>query len=137
MVKRKSFVFTNEVRRSLLMALSVVQRQAYLMSTGIPSATAYDTARKELYRVRHANEIEARVAKEEALAVGAFFAPGPLEHGMKLEDQQYEAWKEWAKTETEALKQLQGSAYTGNEAELAEPQAEDPELGTQEAGAPA
>jgi small subunit ribosomal protein S23 len=34
---------------------------------------------------------------------------------MKLEDAAYEDWKQWAIKETAALKQLQNSAYTGNE----------------------
>ncbi|KAK5127541.1 hypothetical protein LTR85_006881 [Meristemomyces frigidus] len=96
---------------------AVVQRQAYLMSRGLSNAAAYDAARKEFYRFRHSRETETRVAKEEALATGAFFGPGPLDIGMKLEDQQYEAWKAWAAKEITALKQLQGSAYTGNENE--------------------
>ena len=36
---------------------------------------------------------------------------------MKLEDRQYEGWKAWAIGEVRALRQLQGSAYTGQEAE--------------------
>ena len=102
---------------------AVIQRQRWLMRNQrvgedqepMSEAAAYDQARKELYRARHAREIEDRVAKEEALATGAIFGPGPLEVGMQLEDAQYEAWREWAKKESAALKQLQGSAYTGNE----------------------
>lgn len=89
------------------------------MSTGLSNAAAYDTARKEFYRFRHNRETENRVAREEALATGAFFGPSPLDIGMKLEDQQYDAWKVWATKEIAALKQLQGSAYTGTEDEEA------------------
>jgi hypothetical protein len=32
---------------------------------------------------------------------------------MQLEDQAYRDWKAWAIKETQALKQLQGAAYTG------------------------
>jgi small subunit ribosomal protein S23 len=78
---------------------------------------AYDKARKEFYRYRHAREVEDRVAREEALAMGAFFGPGPLEIGMKLEDVYYENWKEWAIKEAQALKQLTQSAYSGIEEE--------------------
>jgi len=101
------------------------------MSTGLAPTTAYDAARKEFYRIRHAREVEDRVAREEAQASGSLFGPGPLEIGMKLEDQQYEHWREWAAKEIEAQKQLQGSAYTGTEAEgadsgvLNDPEAED------------
>lgn len=95
---------------------AVIQRQHYLMhQKDLNSATAYDQARKELYRHRHAKEIETRVAREEAMAVGAYFGPGPLEIGMHLEDQQYDHWKKWAAKEIEAAKALQGSAYTGTE----------------------
>ena len=67
--------------------------------------------------MRHSRETEVRVAREEALSTGAFFGPGPLEIGMKLENAAYDDWKEWAKKEILAQQQLQGSAYTGTEAE--------------------
>ncbi|KAF2864046.1 hypothetical protein K470DRAFT_254372 [Piedraia hortae CBS 480.64] len=94
---------------------SVVQRQAHLMSAGHDTDSAYNIARKEFYRVRHAQEIEERVAREEALSTGAFFGPGPLEVGMQLEDQKYEEWKKWAAREIMAMKQQQASAYSGPE----------------------
>lgn len=83
-------------------------------------AAAYDQARKELYRQRHAKETEARVAREEAQATGAYFGPGPLQIGMQLEDQAYEGWKVWAEKETVAFRHLQGSAYSGTETESAD-----------------
>lgn len=95
----------------------MILRQKHLISRGVPTSTAYDTARQELYRLRHHEEVSARVAREEALAVGAFFGQGPNEVGMTLEDQQFEKWKVWAKGEAEKLKQLQGSAYTGQGSE--------------------
>ena len=88
----------------------------------LPTHQAYDKARKELYRVRHQLEIERRVAREEALATGAFFGPGPNEIGMRLEDKQFEEWKKWALAETERMNQLRTSAYTGSEV------SEEPEL---------
>ena len=36
---------------------------------------------------------------------------------MQLEDRAYENWRLWAEKEVAALKQLQGSAYTGTGAE--------------------
>lgn len=96
---------------------SVVQRQRYLITHGHPPQLAYDTARKEFYRHRHQVEIATRVAREEALAVGAFFGPGPLEVGMGLEDRAYEQWKGWAEKEVAAMKQMAGAAYTGTETE--------------------
>lgn len=91
---------------------SVIQRQTYLLqNTPLTPPQAYDKARKELYRYRHSREIERRVAREEAEATGAFFGLGPLEVGMQLEDEAYKEWVDWAKKETEALKQLaQGAA---------------------------
>ncbi|KAK5171103.1 mitochondrial ribosomal small subunit component [Saxophila tyrrhenica] len=108
---------------------AVIQRQQWLLThTPLSSAAAYDQARKELYRVRHFQETEQRVAREEAQSVGAFFGLGPLEIGMQLEDKAYEDWKEWAIRETAALKQIQGSAYTGVGTEEAEDEMT-PELG--------
>ena len=63
--------------------------------------------------MRHAREVETRVAREEALSTGAFFGPGPVEIGMQLEDKAYENWRKWALQETEALRQLNNAAYTG------------------------
>lgn len=90
-------------------------------------AAAYDQARKELYRQRHAKETEARVAREEAMATGAYFGPGPLQIGMQLEDKAYEDWKAWAEKEIVAAKQLQGSAYSGTETENADVDIVEPE----------
>ena len=67
--------------------------------TDLSLSAAYDQARKELYRYRHAQEVEQRVAREEALASGAFFGQGPLEIGNYLEDKQYEDWRKWAEKE--------------------------------------
>ena len=72
-----------------------------------------------------------RVAREEALSTGAFFGLGPLEIGIKLEDQAYENWREWAGKQIEAARQAQGAAYTGTEvedAEEAKTEGEDEEL---------
>ncbi|KAH0170724.1 hypothetical protein KCU67_g2500, partial [Aureobasidium melanogenum] len=73
-------------------------------------AGAYDKARKEFYDVRHTQDIERRVAREEALWTGAEFGPSPLDIGMQLEDQKYEEWREWAAKEITAIKQLSGSS---------------------------
>ncbi|SMQ55952.1 unnamed protein product [Zymoseptoria tritici ST99CH_3D7] len=95
---------------------AVVQRQQHLMKAeSLPAAKAYDRARKELYRARHFREVQQRVAREEALAQGAYFGPGPLQIGMQIEDKMYENWKEWAVKEIAAAKALAGSAYTGLE----------------------
>lgn len=95
---------------------AVIQRWQWLLQhTAMSNAAAYDMARKELYRFRHQKEVEARVAREESLAVGAYFGLGPVEVGEQLEEKAYEKWKEWAIKETLALRALGDSSYTGTE----------------------
>jgi len=109
------------------MSDSVVQRQRWLMvNQRLPQAEAYDKARKEFYKLRHREDIQRRVAKEEALMVGAKFGPGPVEIGMQLEDEAYEAWREWANKEVETLKQMSASAGTGLDEEDAVFSSNDP-----------
>ena len=91
----------------------MVQRTNELLNSGVPSSHASTIALAEFARHQHYSETSLRVAREEALATGAFFGPGPLEIGMMLEDRQYDGWRQWAEKEIVALKQLQGSAYTG------------------------
>lgn len=79
------------------------------------SSKAYDQARQEFYAIRHQEDVERRVAKEEALATGAYFGKSMLEIGMELEDKTYEGWKEWALKEIEVIAQQRTSQYTGNE----------------------
>ena len=87
----------------------------------ISNAQAYDVARKEFYALRHEEEVERRVAREEASWTGAYFGKSALEVGMELEDKTYEAWKAWATREAEAIDLQRNAAYTGlgtaNEAE--------------------
>jgi small subunit ribosomal protein S23 len=80
---------------------------------GLSRNQAYDKARKEFYALRHEEEVERRVAKEEAMWVGAYFGKSTLEVGMELEDKIYEQWKEWASKEAEAMERQRDSAYTG------------------------
>jgi small subunit ribosomal protein S23 len=61
---------------------------------------AYDTVRREFYRLRQQEEVEKRIAIEEARYVGAYFGKTRLDIGMQLEDQEYENWKIWAGKET-------------------------------------
>ncbi|KAJ6002681.1 37S ribosomal protein S25 [Penicillium sp. IBT 35674x] len=86
---------------------SVVQRQLYLLEN-TPNMTvsrAYDIARQEFYKLRLQEDIERRVAAEEAEATGAKFGPTYLEIGMELENQQHEKWKDWARLEAQVLSQ--------------------------------
>lgn len=89
---------------------------------------AYDKARKEFYDVRHAQEIELRVAREEAVMTGAEFGPSPLDIGMQLEDQTYEAWRAWAEKEITAVRQLTASGGTGVAETEESQELDDPEL---------
>ncbi|EON62744.1 hypothetical protein W97_01969 [Coniosporium apollinis CBS 100218] len=113
---------------------SVVQRQLYLMKRGGPEGqpmskeAAYDKARKEFYAHRHQDEVERRVAREEALHVGAYFGKSALEIGMELEDKSYEDWKVWATKEAMAVQiQSQGGSLTTVDDEDAALDSEDPE----------
>ena len=78
---------------------------------GMTKARAYDTARQEFYDLRYQEEVERRVAKEEALATGAYFGMSHLEIGTLLEDKWYEEWKDWAKQETLTMQHGAKSSY--------------------------
>lgn len=95
--------------------ISVVQRQLWLRHNvaGITPAQAYDQARKEFYDLRLQEEVERRVAKEEAMSTGAYFGPSVLDIGMQLEDKEYENWKAWAQKEVELLEQRNAAMYIG------------------------
>ncbi|CAG8972416.1 hypothetical protein HYALB_00001104 [Hymenoscyphus albidus] len=92
---------------------SVVQRQLWLINEAqTPKAKAYDIARKEFYALRHQEEVERRVAREEATWVGAYFGKGVLEIGMGLEDRTYDSWMEWAKKNVATVERMRDAAYT-------------------------
>ncbi|KAF2759820.1 mitochondrial ribosomal protein [Pseudovirgaria hyperparasitica] len=92
---------------------SVVQRQAWLMRhERLEKAVAYDKARKEFYKIRNVEDIARRIAKEEAMAYGAYFGKGPLEIGMELENKAWDNWRQWA---AEQIKLAQyGKAASGS-----------------------
>lgn len=95
------------INKRLFSLASVVQRQLWLLNN-VPDMTktnAYDIARREFYRLRLQEDIQRRVAAEEAEATGANFGPSYLEIGMDLENQQYEKWKAWARTEAQLFEQ--------------------------------
>ncbi|KAH8677938.1 37S ribosomal protein S25 [Xylariales sp. PMI_506] len=85
---------------------SVVQRQLWRMHNipGMSKEEAYDLTRKEFYRLRQEEEIEKRVAKEEARMVGAYFGQGYLQIGMQLENLEHERWKKWAAKEIDNIR---------------------------------
>ena len=80
---------------------------------------AYDRARKEFYQVRREQEIERRIAKEEALHYGAYFGKSTLEVSEELEDEVWEKWKEKAVAHLEQLQvqRQQTVTYTSDEGE--------------------
>lgn len=73
---------------------------------------AYDKARKEFYDVRMKEDIERRVALEEAKAVGATFGKTYWDLGVELEGQVLEKWKEQA-SQLAILKKGRIAAMTG------------------------
>lgn len=93
---------------------SVVQRQMWMMCNvpGMTKEQAYDTARREFYSLRQEEEVERRIAKEEAQMVGAYFGKNFLQVGVELEDAQYERWKKWATRQIAAVRTEQSQAYT-------------------------
>ncbi|KAL8969341.1 MAG: hypothetical protein Q9183_002044 [Haloplaca sp. 2 TL-2023] len=102
---------------------SVVQRQMFLLH-GNPAkgqfpdpkmtpAKAYDQARKEFYEMRLQQDIERRIAKEEAMATGAYFGMTALQVGMQLEDKIFDDWKGWATNQSIKLEQSRAAMYTG------------------------
>lgn len=99
---------------------SVVQRQMWLIKhKALSKASAYDHARSEFYAHRHLSEIRSRIAKEEAQHVGAYFAKGPLEIGMALEDKSWENWKTWAATQIEDDQAMRAQMFSGQQEEAA------------------
>jgi small subunit ribosomal protein S23 len=91
----------------------VVQRQLYLMEVKeMSKAQAYDVARKEFYALRQREEIERRIAIEEARMSGAYFGKNNTQVSQVLEDAMYEKWKKWAIAETARMEAERASAYT-------------------------
>ena len=72
-----------------------------MQNEGMDRQTAYDITRREFYRLRQEEEIEKRIAKEEARYVGAYFGKSRIDVGLMLEDHEFENWKVWAGKEAE------------------------------------
>ncbi|RWA06345.1 hypothetical protein EKO27_g8769 [Xylaria grammica] len=92
----------------------VVQRQLWMMYNvqGMTREKAYDIVRHEFYALRQEEDVERRIAKEEAMKVGAYFGKSAMQVGMELEDQQYENWKRWADRQIQGVQAEQDAAYT-------------------------
>ena len=84
---------------------------------------AYDVARREFYRLRQQEDIERRIAVEEAQYVGAYFGKKRLDVGMMLEDKEFENWKVWAGKETASREARQGSEVETFDVEEEQPAA--------------
>jgi small subunit ribosomal protein S23 len=80
---------------------------------GFSKPKAYDEARREFYKHRHLEEVRRRIAKEEAMHVGAYFGQGPLEIGMELEDHAFESWKKWAAQQIEDEQSMRAQLFSG------------------------
>ncbi|KAJ5143947.1 uncharacterized protein N7515_002734 [Penicillium bovifimosum] len=112
---------------------SVVQRQLWLLNhvPDITESAAYDIARREFYRLRLKEDIQRRVAAEEAEAYGAKFGPSYMEIGMKLENEQYDKWVTWARSAAQVQDQrhaaLTGAPDLGDAGEASELEMEEPE----------
>ena len=79
----------------------------------LSKAAAYDQARKELYQQRLYDEIEARIAREEALSTGAEFGMSTMDVGMQLENGTFDKFRTWAKEQVTLMEQARNAAYTG------------------------
>ncbi|TEA21360.1 37S ribosomal protein S25 [Colletotrichum sidae] len=113
----------------------VVQRQLWLMhNTELSKDEAYDAARKEFYALRQEEEIEKRVAREEARYVGAFFGKNKLQIGQDLEDNEFENWKDWAGKRASLLEQARNASYTSFGESASEADAEEDEEGAGDGG---
>ncbi|KPM45670.1 hypothetical protein AK830_g998 [Neonectria ditissima] len=103
---------------------SVVQRQMWLMTNEkMGKRKAYDMTRREFYRIRQEEQIEKRVAIEEARHVGAYFGKTRIDVAHHLEDREFENWKIWAGKETEKQE-----ARRNTEVESFGVEEEDPEV---------
>ncbi|KAF3930967.1 hypothetical protein ABW19_dt0201001 [Dactylella cylindrospora] len=73
---------------------SVVQRQMWLMENrSLSQKDAYDVARREFYRLRMREDVQRRIAIEEAKSVGAYFGKTYIQVGLELEEQALSAWR--------------------------------------------
>ena len=91
---------------------SVIQRQLWLMENkSMTKEQAYDDARREFYRLRHEEEVERRIAQEEARMVGAYFGKNTLQFGVDLENKNHEDWKQYALEQITKLEALRSEAY--------------------------
>ncbi|KAJ5747768.1 uncharacterized protein N7511_009464 [Penicillium nucicola] len=112
---------------------SVVQRQLWLLNNvpDISKSASYDIARREFYRLRLKEDIQRRVAAEEATAYGAEFGPSYMDIGMQHESEQYDKWAAWARNQAQLMGQrvaaLSGAPELAGESETETIDAEESE----------
>lgn len=114
---------------------SVIQRQLWLIRNHpeLTRAQVYDQARKEFYELRLQEEVRRQVAKEEAMATGAYFGKSLIDIGMDLEDQEYGRWREWAERQIVLAEQRAAAGNLRVSADGAESEEEpEPEVGLEE-----
>ncbi len=101
-----------EEHRLTASSYSVVQRQLWLMENkNMSKEQAYDQARREFYRLRHEEDVERRIAQEEARIVGAYFGKNTTQVGMGLEDKSHEEWKKYALEQITKVEAMRSEAY--------------------------
>jgi small subunit ribosomal protein S23 len=86
---------------------------------GMTKAKAYDITRREFYKLRQQEDIERRIALEEARMVGAYFGKSDIQVGADLEARAYEHWKSWASGEILKKATEHGTDMTNVGADLA------------------
>lgn len=100
---------------------SVVQRQKWLLEN-VPDITmeeSYDVARKEFYTLRRQEAIRRKVAREEALHMGAQPERSILQWSMQIENKHYDDWEAWSREQVVELTQ-KNAAFSGEVAPRAE-----------------
>lgn len=90
---------------------SVIQRQLWLLRNHpeLTQAQVYDKARKEFYELRLQEEVRRQVAREEAMATGAYFGKSLNQVGLELEDKEHERWAAWAQNKAALREQARAA----------------------------
>lgn len=109
---------------------SVIRRQLWLIEHDkLTPQEAYDTARREFYHQRFREDVERKVAKEEALHMGAYFGKSTITWGMELEDRKFYGFKQWAKNRLARIESQKQSMALGGVDTGAPPGMEEDVLG--------
>ena len=90
---------------------SVIQRQLWLLRNypELTRAQVYDKARNEFYELRLQEEVRRQVAKEEAMATGAYFGKSLNRIGLELEDKEHQRWTSWAQNKAALREQARAA----------------------------